>query len=209
MSDGMERWSRILPALRLPLGMFAVVALAAASLAGFSWHRECEAQRALQAQYGRLAQARQRSVAASAERAAAASYQPLFRRLVQQGFVGAERRSEWIDDLRAASRQHPLFGIAYSIGAQQDYRPRFLASPAAFSLRRSEMNIDIPLLHENDLLAMLDGMRADRRAMFQPRDCVMTRLEDGPENGYAPRLAASCRIDWLTLTGPRRAEARP
>lgn len=195
--------------LRLPLGIFGTVMILATLMTGFASKTQTEAFQALQTQNGQLNQARQRYLASDAEREAIVKYLPLYQQLIQQGFIGEERRLEWIDELRTINQQHKLFGITYSIGAQEAYKPPFSVNTGPFTLHRSVMEIDLALLHEYDLLTMLNTLAASRHAPFMVRNCVMTRLAGGVKNKFVPYLNSSCAIDWLTISEPQRTEVKP
>lgn len=195
--------------LRLPLALFGAVMIIATLMTVYTSNEQTAAFQALQAQNGQLNQARQRYLASGAEREAIVKYLPLYQQLIQQGFIGEERRLEWIDELRTINQQHKLFGITYSLGAQEAYKPPFSVNTVPFTLHRSVMEIDLALLHEYDLLTMLNTLAASRHAPFMVRNCVMTRLAGGIKNKFVPYLNSSCAIDWLTINEPQRTEAKP
>ncbi|TSA49166.1 MAG: hypothetical protein D4R48_03930 [Nitrosomonadales bacterium] len=196
-------------ALQLPLMLFGAVLAISVLMIWYTDARQTETAQALQAQKAMLNQARQRYFSSGAEREAIIKYLPPYRQLIQQGLIGEERRIEWIDNMRAVNQQYKLFGVSYTIGAQENYKPPMQLNPGPFSLHRSAIKIDLPLLHENDLLILLNAMSADHPASLMARDCVIKRLEVAEKYKLIPYLHAGCELDLVTISEPAPTEARP
>jgi hypothetical protein len=131
-------------------------------------------------------------------------YLPAYNDLLASGFIGEERRIEWIERLRQIHAQHKLFSIDYSIGLQEDYKPSFLPNMGTFVLHRSIMKLNLDMLHEGDLLSLLDGLH-EQTAPFIVRDCEIKRPIGAVVNSkvLTSNLKAVCEIDWLTLRDPQ------
>ncbi len=195
--------------LQIPLMVLAATAVFIGLLVGYTGHQADKARQALENQQGALNGARQRFQTSGAEKDMIVKYMPLYLELVRQGFIGEERRIEWIDDLRTINQQFKLFGISYSIGAQEVYKPPFSLNTGGFVLHRSVMKIEAPLLHEGDLMTIFNTLAAKERAPFMVRDCVITRVGGGGKNKFLPNLTSACEIDWLTVTEPARSGSKP
>lgn len=117
-----------------------------------------------------------------------------YRDIVRLGRIGSERRLEWVETLDHIKTARRLPGLDYEISPQRlldEKQPvtggfRFLASP---------MKLEMPLLHENDLLGLLDDLSARSQALVSVRRCRIDRLPAS----RTVRLKASCEIDWITL----------
>lgn len=124
-----------------------------------------------------------------------------YRQLDEHGRFGPERRLEWTERIAAVRETRRLFEIHYEFAAQ---RPLEAAPPlqanAGAEFVASTMELQMPLLHEGDLVAFLGDLAEAAPALLRVRECRLERTsaEHGGE-GPAPRLAASCRIDWITL----------
>src|SRR3989338_1780571 len=129
---------------------------------------------------------------------------PQYQALISQGFVGEERRIEWVDDLRAQHKNHKLFGIKYNISRQEKYTPVFARNLGGFVLHRSVMKLELDMLHEGDLLQLTESLNANNAASFMLRDCEIVRLNTNgtPSNQLIANLHAQCELDWLTLREP-------
>ncbi len=72
------------------------------------------------------------------------------------------------------------------------------------------MQLNAHLLHEEDLLRLLDDLHRHARPLLRVRECTLERLPRGAAEGSSahPRanLRAECQIDWITIgqPGPRR-----
>ncbi|WP_025871423.1 hypothetical protein [Methylobacillus glycogenes] len=186
--------------LALPLLALLVAIIFAIGMVSYAQTYSHDLDQKRQQQEQQLMQARSRLQSSGQERDSIIKYLPIYQRLIQQGFIGEERRIEWVDALRNIHQREHLFGIRYSIGAQAPYSLSYIANPAPFSLYRSVMTLELPMLHEGDILLLLDQLRQTQPAAFLPRDCIITR------NGIltvplslTPTLNAACELDWLSL----------
>jgi len=159
---------------------------------------------AVQTQQNLLNQARQKFQSSGLEKETIMQYLPAYNDLLASGFIGEERRIEWIERLRQIHAQHKLFSIDYSIGLQEDYKPSFLPNMGTFVLHRSIMKLNLDMLHEGDLLSLLDGLH-EQTAPFIVRDCEIKRPIGAVVNSkvLTSNLKAVCEIDWLTLRDPQ------
>lgn len=195
--------------LQAPLVLLALVSVAMGSLVAYTHYLKGQSAQDLQAQQSQLGQARSRLEASGAEKSMIAQYMPLYLDLIRRGFIGEERRIEWIDNLRTINQNYKLFGINYTIGAQELYKPPFSVMTGPFVLNSSKMKVDTPLLHEGDLATILDAMSAAGHAPFLVRDCELVRSGSGGRNKFLPNLNATCEIEWLTVTEPPRKGNTP
>lgn len=161
-------------------------------------------QTALIAQQNLLNDARQKYQSSGIEKDTIMQYLPVYNDLITSGFIGEERRIEWIETLRQIHAQHKLFSIDYSIDLQENYRASFLPNLGNFQLERSVMKLSLDMLHEGDILVLLDGLR-QQSTPFIVRDCEIMRPKGSVINTktIAANLKAVCEIDWLTLRDPQ------
>lgn len=197
-------------ALRYPLLTLGLTLATAMLVLGLMQQRRADAQQALHVQQARLEQARQHYRAAELEKQMIARYLPAYRQLTADGFVGEERRWQWLDALRDIQHHYRLFPIDYQMTAQQIYQPAFWQGQGELALYRSAMRMRLAMLHEGDLLTMLDALSVDG-APFMLRECEITRLPlDRSKNGSVePRFQAGCMIDWLTLHEAPEGASKP
>ncbi len=165
-------------------------------------------EKTLQTQQNLLNQARQKYQSSGLEKETIIQYLPIYNELLAKGFIGEEHRIEWIETLRKIHAQHKLFSIDYNIGLQENYRPSFLTNLGNFRLKRSVMSLKLDMLHEGDLLALLDGLH-EQTTLFIVRDCEIKRPVGAIVNtkNMTSNMQANCQIDWLTLRDPQLAGA--
>ena len=80
--------------------------------------------------------------------------------------------------------------------------PRRLDADAAkgFAFYSSTMQLQLKLLHEEDLTRLIDDLRERARALIQVKHCAVSRLPQGAGDGSPiAQLQADCGIDWITL----------
>jgi hypothetical protein len=185
--------------LAYPLAGLALALIVAALLVSFAYDRAMEAEQALQAQQQQLQQSRSRYMASGQEKDTIVSFLPPYKTLVEEGFIGEERRILWLDSIRNIHQQYKLFKITYAIGAQELYTPPFLLDTGSFKLNRSVMQLELPMLHEGDLLTFLQALRQQQRSPIIIRECELTRLRTIMDATITPNLLAKCELDWYTL----------
>ena len=165
---------------------------------------------ALQAQTMQFNQARSKYQASGLEKQNIIDNLPKYQQLINSGFLGEERRIEWVEGLRETHQQYKLFSINYEIGQQEIYKPSFLPNLGAFILHRSVMKLDFPLLHEGDMLSLIMGLHSHQTTPFMVRDCTIKRQNKVVNlKTLTPNQTANCEIDWLTLREPALSVVAP
>jgi hypothetical protein len=125
-----------------------------------------------------------------------------YQALAARGIVGEEKRLDWIDTITAIKNERQLFNIGYSIEPQKplDY-PGFTAG-GGVNFLVSRVKIEIQLLHEEDLLNLIEDLAKRGRSYLAVRSCDVQRIERGSSGGgttLAPRLKAACVFDLITI----------
>ena len=206
MSMTQQDWRK----LRYPIiGLGAAFVFAGLLISLADQYRQ-ENAAALGTQQNLLNQARQKYQSSGLEKETITNYLPAYNNLLVNGFVGEERRIEWIETLRQIHHQHKLFSIDYSIGLQENYKTPFLANLGNFALHRSVMKLNLDMLHEGDILTLLDGLQA-QSTPFIVRECEINRPIGASINvkNVSANLKAACEIDWLTLRDPQLTNDLP
>jgi hypothetical protein len=198
-------------ALRAPLVVLALTLAAGAAMVDYSGQSREQAQGRLEQLKTAQMLARQQSLKSGEEMNTIMRYLSDYRRLRQEGFIGTERRLDWLDALAAANARARLFGTEYSIDAQQPYAGE-LPGNARLQLRQSSMKLRLALLHEGDLARFLDHLAARHAGLFSVNDCDLHRLAGaGPDSappGGQPNLQAECQLVWYTLNEPHLAAGK-
>jgi hypothetical protein len=199
MNLSKQDWNK----LRYPIIALGIALILTTLLVGYAEKRKNEKLQAMELQQRQLDQARQRYQASGQEKDIIIKYLPLYRQLIDEGFIGEERRLEWVDALRTIHQQNKLFGINYTIATQEEYKPTFALNVPPFSLHRSVMKLELSMLHEGDLLTLINALDAQQSTPFIVRDCEITRMGAINTSNLAPNLRADCQLDWLTIREPQ------
>lgn len=189
--------------LRYPILGIGCALLFVGLFASFADQYRHDKEMALQSEEMAYRKAHQKFESSGLEKETIIKYLPIYNDLLKAGFVGEERRIEWIERLRQIHSQYNLFSIDYNIGQQEAYRPSFLSNLGNLVLNRSVMELQLDMLHEGDLVNLLDDLH-ERTPPFMVRDCEITR-PIGAEvniNNLTANLRARCELDWLTLRDP-------
>lgn len=117
----------------------------------------------------------------------------IYRDIAARGYVGEERRRDWIEQIRKIKAKRKLIDIRYELAMPQ---PDSNVGKAGIELIASNMKLHMQLLHEEDLLNFLDDLRHSAPAYLRIRSCNVERLS-AIENSAA-QLKAECSIDWVT-----------
>lgn len=191
------------------LAILAAVVIGVVALLVFAQNYSASQEQILQTQQNLLNVARQHYQTSGLEKDIIAEYLPKYQTLINKGFVGEERRIEWVDELREQHNEHKLFGIKYGISQQEEYKPTFIINLGGFVLHRSIMKIDLDMLHEGDILQLTESLASKNVAPFILRDCEITRLNAAGvlSNQLIANLHAKCELDWLTMHEPEAAQA--
>lgn len=189
--------------LRFPILGLGLAMIAAGLLASFADQYRTEEEQALQIEQGLYNQARQKFESSGQEKETIIKYLPEYNRLLAQGFIGEERRIEWIERLRQIHGQYNLFSIDYSIGQQERYQPSFITNAGNHIINRSVMELKLDMLHEGDLIHLIEDLHQDTPP-FLVRECEITRPigADIDSKKMTANLKAVCEIDWITLRDP-------
>jgi type II secretory pathway pseudopilin PulG len=198
-----------LKALRGPLVLLVMALAAAAGAIYYTQLLRQQAQTALVQQQKQLREAQTRMQRSGDEKSIIVQYVDKYRQLQQSGFIGEERRINWLDALRAANERTDLFGVNYGIEAQQAYPHAAELNPGQIGLRQSVMKLDFRLLHELDLLRFFEALRLENTGLFHLDQCSLRRTEATNVVRYQPNITANCQLAWITATPETTPGGRP
>lgn len=125
-----------------------------------------------------------------------------FNDLTARGIIGDERRIDWVEQIRQIKQARKLFDIQYEIAPQQPADAVIAPGRSAgFDFLSSPMQLQMKLLHEDDLLVFLADLRSVAKAYIRVRKCDVSRLPkaSGDRGSIPPQLNADCSIEWITI----------
>ena len=133
----------------------------------------------------------------------------LYGGLQARGVVGDERRLEWTELLKDVSARRRLSGLRYEFSPQRALDATSAGASAARAATPpdqdayvSTLTLEVDLLHEDDLIHLLDDLRAQASALVQVKRCSVARLPQTNDGPRRANLHAACQLDWITLRAP-------
>ncbi len=191
-----------LVALRNPLlVMIAFLVIAAAAVYSTVQIKE-SARMQLAEQEARLKEAQTRLQKSGDEKDIIVRYRDAFRGLERAGFVGEEKRINWLDGLRLTNQRADLFGVDYEVSAQKKYRHAAALDPKQVALYESVMRLRFRLLHEEDLLRFFELLTQQNVGIFHLNQCDVRRIDTRGVIRYQPNLSVDCELSWITAKVP-------
>ena len=124
----------------------------------------------------------------------------IFSELQKKGIVGDEQRLDWVELIKTTQDQLRLREVRYEIAPQRTLSSTQESSESAFTFYASTMNLQMQLLHEEDLLRLLAEIQEHATAIIRIRRCDLARLaESADSNVRNANLQAECVVDWITV----------
>lgn len=177
----------------LTVGIIAV----AVAVAGYFFYQSMyQDYRSAQSQFNRVSD---RYLKVDEEEALIKKYYPAFKTLYEQGIIGSERRLDWLESLQQVTDSLEIPGLRYEIGSRQMGQVEWPIETGAFELYSSNMKVNLDMLHELDLLRLLDRMERLNTGFFSVSDCDMKRSRSIDTTASEPNVSASCNIKWYSL----------
>lgn len=127
-------------------------------------------------------------------------YGAFFVELEAAGIVGGEERLAWAQGLRDAADGLGLPYLRYNVAPRQPFEPEWLMTGAEAPVTATLMELQAGLVHEGDLLALLDWLRTGSPGHFTVTGCSLERVggELPPEPDRA-NIAGACQLRWHSI----------
>lgn len=200
--------NRFSTTLTLPLLVLLSTLLIVLAMVKISNDRADMALRNLDSQQMQMRDAQLRVQKSGIERDLISRHLPDYQKLDAIGFVGDERRINWLDALRNANQKGGMFGINYDISARKA-DPQFgTPSIGQLQVMQSRMKLRFPMLHEGDLLKLLEYLSEQNVGVFVINTCKITRTSPALTVRFQPNLTGECELAWVTAQPPAAAEPR-
>ncbi len=128
-------------------------------------------------------------------------YRSLYNDYKSSGLVGEERRLSWIESLESTNEVLRLPTLSYALNPQEEFeRPKFRPKRGV-EVRSSPMELSMGMMHEEDLFALLEGLRLSIRNLFTVDSCQISRDTpvDRSLETRRSNLRSNCTIRWVTI----------
>ena len=128
-------------------------------------------------------------------------YRNLYSGYKSSGVIGEERRLSWIESLENTNKVLRLPTLSYSLLPQEKFIRPGLKVKSGVELSGSAMELTMGLLHEEDILAVLEGLRLSIKNLFTVESCSLRRNSKVgvPLNTKNTNLRSLCTIRWITI----------
>lgn len=127
-----------------------------------------------------------------------------YRHLRETGFIGEGDRVGWTEALADTQRALGLPALTFELQPRRALAagaplPEATAPmPATPGAQAHDLHFTLAGIHEGELLALIDGLRARERGHFRVEDCELRR-------GNGLGLDADCTLRWFTWLPPQAA----
>ena len=193
--------------LRGAVGVFSICLLIGGTLLGVSHYFQNEMATEYRNNHARFRDISRKYLAVDEEERIVERNYPTFVRLYESGILGEEHRLSWLESLRRAGERIQLPEIDFRINSQSVYQADFPVDLGAFDINVSEMDLTLGLLHEGDLLNLLDALNDEAEGFYSVSRCEANRVNEKAEfDPSRPTITATCRLNWFTvdLRGERK-----
>lgn len=128
-------------------------------------------------------------------------YRSLYSEYKSSGLVGDERRLSWIESLESTNEVLRLPTLSYKLNPQETFERPDFKQERDVAVMSSPMDLTIGMLHEEDLFALLEGLRLSIRNLFTVDSCSILRQSpiDRSLDTRKSNLRTQCTIRWVTI----------
>jgi len=128
-------------------------------------------------------------------------YRSLYSEYKSSGLVGEERRLSWIETLESTNEVLRLPTLTYNLNPQEDFKRPGFKLKRGVAVMSSPMDLTIGMLHEEDLFALLEGLRLSIQNLFTVDSCSIIRPSpvDRSLDTKKANLRSQCTIRWVTI----------
>ena len=185
--------------LILPLLACAAMLAAGGGLIWWAGKSLRAAQLSLNASLTERTQNRERLARIAEEEREVKEKLEVYQQLKQLNILGEERRLEWADTINRIRSSRELLDVRYRVDRQK-MLSSLPGKPGNVDFFASTMNVDLALLHEEDLLRFLADLRESGNAYYSVKECHLSRTgQPATGTNIVPRLRAECKIDLITV----------
>ena len=128
-------------------------------------------------------------------------YRNLYSGYKSSGLIGDERRLSWVESLKSTNEVLKLPTLTYNLLPQEKFVRPGLKIKSGVEVNSSPMELTLGLLHEEDLLAVLEGLRLSIKNLFTVDSCSINRSGSiaSSLNTKGTNLTSECTIRWVTI----------
>ncbi len=114
------------------------------------------------------------------------------------GFLSSEKRLSWIEQLELSAARLQLSNMQYQIDPQQQVQEGNVEIPSNIELFKSKLSFETNLLHEGDLLDIVNELIQLSSGLPVLERCAVNRVTSSSEIVATFNFNANCDIAWYT-----------
>jgi hypothetical protein len=187
--------------LRQPLIMFVLSMLIAASMGVIGWQFEAAQEKKYKVAVETLRTTHKQYTDIVNDIDLLKQYRSLYSGYKSSGLIGDERRLSWIESLENTNGVLKLPRLTYNLLPREKFVRPGLKIKSGIVVNSSPMQLSMGLLHEEDLLAVLEGLRLSIKNLFTVDSCSLSRNGSVASSLKTKgiNLTSRCTIRWVTI----------
>ena len=127
------------------------------------------------------------------------TYEGRYKKLLKNNIVGKENRLNWLETIQATTNARGTSLVKYNVDSQVPVEDKTNQHQAqGLKVYRSGMTIDMKMLHEGDLFAMLNALEDKAQGLFTVEKCNIESAFN-PLNNGSENMHANCELGWYTF----------
>ena len=135
-------------------------------------------------------------------------YKVEYNQLRSRGLIDAEDRLSWVNGIERVVNKNLISSVQYKIDKQEKYTESSFARVFPdIDVFKSEMTIDMDLLHEGDLYVFFNDLKNNVKGFFEIKSCDLTAqaktLESVLDSVSDSNLKAKCHVNWYSIKSRR------
>ena len=131
---------------------------------------------------------------------ARAQFAARFAELGAAGIVGEEQRLQWAQVLRDSATVLRLPYLRYSAAPQRPFDAPYLAPGVAAPVMATDMELQVGLVHEEDLLRLISRLRHEAPGLLSVTGCTLERPGGAlPPQPDKANITGTCQLRWFSI----------
>lgn len=128
------------------------------------------------------------------------NYNADYKKYKTKGFLSDEQRLSWIETLENTANDLGLHDLSYQISPRQQLSDKNQAFPPNITLFESKLTLESSLVHEGDLIDLINSLNILNSGIFIVDSCKINRSTQEAELASSNNFLASCSTSWYTAS---------
>ncbi len=125
-------------------------------------------------------------------------YFPQFQQLRQRGIIGETDRVDWVETLSEEAKNLNFTSLNYAISPAKEFKLQFSFDQGDAMIMSTDMTLSMNMLHEVDLVDLLDRLEERNKGLSVVNSCQITRdVKKIKRTSAAPNMNGGCTLKWV------------